>query len=48
MSWKAINIDYPLNMEVNNLIVFLPNWVILIILQMKSTQILEIGCITTW
>ena len=47
-SWKAINIDYPLHTEVNNLIVFLPNWVILIILWRKITQIWEIGCIITW
>ena len=41
-SWRAINIDYPLHVEVNNLIVFPPNWVILIILLLKSTHIWEI------
>ena len=39
MSWRAINIDYPLHAEVNNLIVFLPNWVILIILQQKHPHL---------
>ena len=40
-SWRAINIDYPLDAKVNNLIVFQPNWVI--ILGQKSTQTCEIG-----
>ena len=47
MSWRAINIDYPFHAEVNDLIVFLPNWVYLIILQLKSTQIWEIGRMVT-
>ena len=46
-SWKAINFDYPLYAEVNNLIVFPPNWVFFIIVRLKSTQIREIGCIFT-
>ena len=37
-SWRAININYLLYGEVNNLIVFLPNWVIFIISLLKSTQ----------
>ena len=47
-SSSAINIDYPPHAEVINLIVFLPYWVILIILQPKSTQIWETGRIITW
>ena len=43
-SRRAVNMHYPLHAEVNNLIVFPPNWVILIILQLKSTQIWEVGC----
>ena len=42
-SWRAINFSYPLHVGVNNLIVFPPNRVILIILRRKSTQIWEIG-----
>ena len=42
-SRRAVNMHYPLHAEVNNLIVFPPNWVTLIILQLKSTQIWEIG-----
>ena len=42
-SWRAINIDYLLHAEVNSLIVFPPNWVILSVLLMKSTQIWKIG-----
>ena len=30
MSWRAININYSLHVEVNNLVVFLSSWVILI------------------
>ena len=48
MSWGAIIIDYPLYAEVNNLIVFQPNWVIFIILRLRSTQIWEIGHMITW
>ena len=44
----VINVDYPLYVEVNNLIVFLPNWVIIIILRLKSTQIQEIEHMITW
>ena len=40
-SWRTINIDCLLHVEVNNLIVSPPNWVIKIILQLKSTQNLE-------
>ena len=47
-SWRAISIDYQLQVEVNSLIVFPPNWVILIILWLKSTQIWESGRIITW
>ena len=42
-SCRATSIDYPLHAEVNNLIVFPPNWVILIILLLKSAQIWKIG-----
>ena len=48
MSWRAINIDYPLHGEVNNLIVFPPNWVVLIVLRLKNIQIWEIGRIIAW
>ena len=48
MSWRAININYQLHAEVNNLIVFPPKWVILIILWLKNTQIWEIGRMITW
>ena len=41
------NIYYPLLAEVNNLIVFPPNWVILVILRLKSTQSWEIGRMIT-
>ena len=47
-SWRAINSDYPLLAEINNLIVFPPNWVILVILRFKNTQILKIGCMIIW
>ena len=46
-SYRAINIDNPLLAEVNNLIVFPPNWVISVILRLKSTQIWEIGRMIT-
>ena len=45
---ESININYPLHPEVNKLTIFLPNWVVLIILQLKSTQIWEIGRTITW
>ena len=38
MSWRAINIDYPHHAEVNSVIVFLPNWVIFIILRLKAPK----------
>ena len=42
-SWRTINIDYPPHLKVGNLIppnfpVFPPNWVILVISLLKSTQ----------
>ena len=36
-SWRAINNDYPVHAQVDNLIVFPPNWVFLVILLLKST-----------
>ena len=42
-SWRAINMDYPYQVEVNNLIVLPPIWVNLDALLLNSTQILESG-----
>ena len=39
-SWRAISIDYPLHQK---FYCFLPNWVILVILLLKSILILETG-----
>ena len=47
MSWRAIDVDYTLYVEVNNLIVFLPNWVSLIILKAESPKIWGIGTMIT-
>ena len=41
-------INYPLHVEVDNLNVFLPSWVILSTLWLKSIQIWKIGRIITW
>ena len=45
--WIALNINYPLHAEVNNLIVLPLIWLVLIILKLKSTQIQEIGHMIT-
>ena len=55
-SWRAINIDISTShgkqksffFFVLFCFVFWPNWVILIILLLKSTQIWEIGSMITW
>ena len=44
---RIINMDYALFVDVNSFIVFPPNWVILVILPLESTQMWGNECVTT-